>query len=223
MNCGILPHLRCGLRWALLTYTVIAAVQQTKRGNVVMFTRSFSAIFGVAIGIAVAIPPAHAADEIEAKAQPCAACHGANGVPTDAKTIPVIWGQEQSYLMKQLRDFRNGERNSAVMSPIAKDLTEGDLRRIAAYFAAKPWPARRAPAKQPLSPKGIAQCRACHQPNFEGGMPAPRLAGLSYEYLVAAMRAFATEQRTNNLDMPKFMQALTDRERSAIARYLSAL
>jgi len=54
-------------------------------------------------------------------------------------------------------------------------------------------------------------------------MPAPRLAGLSYEYLVAAMRAFATEQRTNNLDMPKFMQALTDRERSAIARYLSAL
>jgi mono/diheme cytochrome c family protein len=37
------------------------------------------------------------------------------------------------------------------------------------------------------------------------------------------MRAFATEQRTNNLDMPQFMRALTDRERSAIARYLSAL
>src|SRR5437870_562199 len=62
-----------------------------------------------------------------------------------------------------------------------------------------------------------------HQPNFQGGMPAPRLAGLSYEYLVASMRAFATEQRTNNLDMPKFMQALTEQERSAIARYLSAL
>ena len=39
-------------------------------------------------------------------------------------------------------------------------------------------------------------------------MPAPRLAGLSYEYLVASMRAFAKDQRTNNLDMPKFMQAL---------------
>jgi len=46
---------------------------------------------------------------------------------------------------------------------------------------------------------------------------------LSQEYLVAAMRAFATEQRTNNLDMPKFMQMLTERERNAIARYLSAL
>ena len=188
-----------------------------------MFTRFFSAIFGLGIGLAVAIPPVHAADGIETKAQPCAACHGDKGVPADPKTIPVIWGQEQSYLMKQLRDFRNGERESAVMAPIAKGLAEGDLRKIAAYFAAQTWPAKRASAKPPAAPKGIAQCQACHQPNFEGGMPAPRLAGLSYEYLVAAMRAFAAEQRTNNLDMPRFMQMLTERERNAIARYLSAL
>jgi len=186
-----------------------------------MLTRFVSAICGMGIGLAIA--PAHAADDIEAKAQPCAACHGDKGVPTDPKTIPVIWGQEQSYLMKQLRDFRNGERNSPVMSPIAKDLAEGDLRKIAAYFAAKAWPARRMSAKPPLPPKGIAQCQACHQPNFQGGMPAPRLAGLSYEYLITAMRSFAKEERTNNLDMPRFMQVLTERERSAIARYASAL
>src|SRR5438045_6468706 len=192
-----------------------------------MVTPFFTAILAAGIGIALAIAPAQAADEIEAKVQACAACHGANGVPADPKTVPVIWGQEQSYLMKELRDFRNGERNSAVMSPLAKGLAEDDLRKIAAYFAAKPWPARRVvaanSAKPPAPPKGIAQCQACHQPNFQGGMPAPRLAGLSYEYLVASMRAFAAEERTNNLDMPKFMQALTDRERSAIARYLSAL
>jgi len=188
-----------------------------------MFARFLSAILVMGMSLALALPPAHAADEIEAKAQLCAACHGDKGVPTDPKTIPVIWGQEQSYLMKQLRDFRNGERNSAVMSPIAKDLAETDLRNFSAYFAAKTWPARSAPAKAPSAPKGIAQCQACHQPNFQGGMPAPRLAGLSYEYLVAAMRAFAAEQRTNNLDMPKFMQMLTERERNAIARYLSAL
>jgi cytochrome c553 len=184
-----------------------------------MFTRFFSAILGMGIAAAAA----YAADDIEAKAQLCAACHGAKGVPTDPKTIPVIWGQEQSYLMKQLRDFRNGERNSAVMSPLAKDLAEGDLRKIAAYFAAKTWPSKSAQAKPPAPPKGIAQCQACHQPNFEGGMPAPRLAGLSYEYLVAAMRAFAKDERTNNLDMPGFMRALSERERDAIARYVSAL
>jgi len=187
-----------------------------------MFTRVFSVGFGLGFGLVVALPPAHAQGEIEAKAQLCAACHGANGVPTDPKTIPPIWGQQQSYLMKQLRDFRNGERNSAIMSPLAKTLAEGDLRKIAAYFAAKPWP-QRAAAEVPSPPKSIAQCQACHQPNFEGGMPAPRLAGLSYEYLVASMRAFAAEERTNNLDMPKFMQVLPEPERDAIARYLSAL
>ena len=179
-----------------------------------------SAIFCMVL--AAALPPAHAADEIETKALLCAACHGDKGVPGDPKATPVIWGQQQSYLMKQLRDFRNGERNSAIMSPIAKDLAEGDLRKIAAYFAAKPWP-QHGSADAPPPPKSIAQCQACHQPNFQGGMPAPRLAGLSYEYLVAAMRAFAAEERTNNLDMPKFMQALPERERDAIARYLSAL
>jgi cytochrome c553 len=187
-----------------------------------MFTRVFSVVFGAGLGLVVAAPPAHAADEIEAKAQLCAACHGDKGTPADPKTMPVIWGQEQSYLMKQLRDFRNGERSSAIMSPIAKGLAEDDLRKIAAYFAAKPWP-QRASADVPLPPKNIAQCQACHQPNLQGGMPAPRLAGLSYEYLVAAMRAFATEERTNNLDMPKFMQVLTERERDAIALYLAAL
>jgi len=187
-----------------------------------MFTRVFSMAFGAGFGLVVAILPVHAADEIEAKAQLCVACHGDKGTPADPKTMPVIWGQQQSYLMKQLRDFRSGERTSAIMSPIAKGLAESDLRRIAAYFAAKPWP-QRASAEAPSPPKGIAQCQACHQPNFEGGMPAPRLAGLSYEYLIAAMRAFATEERTNNLDMPKFMQALTERERDAIARYLAAL
>jgi len=188
-----------------------------------MFTRVFSVGFGLGFGLVVALPAAHAQGEIEAKAQLCAACHGANGVPTDPKTIPPIWGQQQSYLMKQLRDFRSGERESAVMAPFAKGLAEGDLRKIAAYFAAKTWPARQASAKPPSPPKGIAQCQACHQPNFEGGMPAPRLAGLSYEYLVGEMREFATGERANNLDMPKFMQVLPEPERDAIARYLAAL
>jgi cytochrome c553 len=188
-----------------------------------MLERFASAIAGMVLVVGLILVPAHAADEIEAKVQLCATCHGEKGVPIDPKTMPVIWGQQQSYLMKQLRDFRNGERSSAVMSPIAKGLAEGDLRKIAAHFAAKTWPARAASAQPPSPPKGISQCQACHQPNFEGGAPAPRLAGLSYEYLVAAMRAFATSERTNNLDMPKFMHALTEQERSDMARYISAL
>jgi cytochrome c553 len=176
----------------------------------------------VALGLAAALP-ALAQDSIEAKVQLCATCHGDKGVPTDPKTIPPIWGQQQGYLMKQLRDFRNGERKSDIMAPVAKGLAESDLRKLAAYFAARTWPARQASTNPPTPPQGIAQCQACHQPNFEGGMPAPRLAGLSYEYLVGEMREFASDERSNNLDMPKFMRALPEAERDTIARYLSAL
>ena len=188
-----------------------------------MFTRIFSTIVGAGFGFAVTAMPAHAADDIEAKAQTCATCHGQNGVPTDPKAIPIIWGQQQSYLVKQLRDYRNGERDNSIMSPIAKSLAQEDIRKIAVYFAAKSWPTQRAASTSASPPNGIAQCQPCHQPNFEGGPPAPRLAGLSYEYLVATMRNFAADERTNNGDMPKFMHALTDSERDAMARYLSGL
>jgi cytochrome c553 len=182
-----------------------------------------SAIVGAGFGFAIAAVPAYAADDIEAKAQVCAACHGQNGIPIDPKTIPIIWGQQQSYLVKQMHDFRSGDRDSPIMSPIAKGLAQEDIRKIAAYFAAKSWPGQHAAAATAALPDKIAQCQPCHQPNFEGGPPAPRLSGLSYEYLIAAMRGFATDERTNNGDMPKLMQALTDSERDAMAHYLSAL
>ena len=188
-----------------------------------MLTRLFPALFGAGIGLAFVALSANAADDIEAKAQLCAACHGQNGVPSDPNTVPIIWGQERSYLFKQMRDYRNGERDNPIMSPIAKGIAEEDLRKIASYFAAKTWPAQNAaPTSVPL-PKGIFQCQPCHQSNFQGGPPAPRLAGLSYEYLLASMRSFAADERTNNGDMPKFMQMLTESERDAIASYLSNL
>ena len=186
-----------------------------------------ASIFGAAfLAAAVAMAavfalPANAADDIETKAQGCGLCHGQNGEPTDAKIIPVIWGQRADYLFKELHDYRSGDRNNAIMSPLAQGIALDDLRKLAAYFAAKSWPAQPAAASAP--PNGLAQCQPCHQRNFEGGPPAPRLAGLSYDYLVAAMRGFATGERTNNGDMPKFMQALSDSERDAMARYLSAL
>jgi len=188
-----------------------------------MVTRHFFAIFGAGLGLAVLAGPARAADEIEVKVQMCVACHGQNGVPTDPKTIPIIAGQQQSYLVKQLHDYRSGDRDNPVMSPIAKGLAQEDLRKIGAYFAGKTWPAQAGAGASGSPPNGIAQCQPCHQPKFEGGPPAPRLAGLSYEYLVAVMRSFAADERTNNGDMPKFMRALTDSERDAMARYLSAL
>jgi cytochrome c553 len=173
--------------------------------------------------IAAAIAAPAAAQDVTAKVQICASCHGENGTPIDSKTIPVIWGQQVSYIVKQLHDYRSGDRQNPIMTPIAKTIAIEDMRPIANYFAAKAWPAGQPAASTAAAPAGIAQCRLCHQPNFEGGPPAPRLAGLSYEYLIGAMNAFAADKRTNNLDMPGFMRALSESDREAMAHYIAGL
>jgi cytochrome c553 len=187
-----------------------------------MCNRLMTAFFGAAV-LAIMGAPANAADDIATKAQACAACHGENGVPTEPKTIPIIWGQQANYLYKELHDYHSGDRKSPIMAPAVQDMSLADLRQLADYFAAKTWPAGQPANAAASPPEGIAMCGACHQPNFQGGAPAPRLAGLSSEYLTAAMRSFADDQRTNNGDMPKFMKALTDSQRDAMARYLAGL
>jgi cytochrome c553 len=181
-----------------------------------------STVFVALAAVAVAAGPANAAEEIEANAQVCSACHGENGQPIDA-TIPIIWGQQPSYLMKQLHDYKAGDRESPVMAPFAQQIKQPDLRKTANYFAGKAWPVRATPAVAVQAPAKMEVCRICHQPNFEGGAPAPRLAGQSYEYLLAAMTSFVNDERTNSVDMGKLMKALTPAEREAMARYLAAL
>jgi cytochrome c553 len=191
-----------------------------------MFNRLVAILFGLVCTCATVALPAWAADDVEVRAQTCNACHGQNGQPSDPKLIPIIFGQESSYLYKELHDYRSRDRDHPIMSPLVQGIAFDELRKLAKYYAAKPWPAHSgaaaAPPPQPIVGK-MQQCTLCHGRNFEGGPPAPRLAGLSYEYLVESMRAFADGKRSNNLDMPGFMQALTDSERDAIARYLAAL
>lgn len=181
----------------------------------------FSTMFSIAFMSAVTAQAAHAADGLSSRLEICAACHGQSGEPTNPAT-PVIWGQQENYLYKELHDYHSGERTNAIMGPMVRSFSLDDLRKVAASFASKGWPSR-AGAAAASPPEAIAMCKACHGQNFEGGAPAPRLAGLSYDYLLGAMRNFADGQRTNNLDMPGFMKTLTDDQRQAIARYLSGL
>jgi len=188
-----------------------------------MGNNRFPVIIGALIILAAPlIAPADGAEGIEAKLQICSTCHGQNGEPINA-TIPIIWGQTEYFLVKQLHDYKSRDRDSNVMSPIADMLTQQELRPAAAYFAKKSWPARRTAVATASPPSGLERCQICHQQGFVGALPAPRLAGQSYEYLLEAMRAFADGQRTNNVDMVRIMQDFSPAEREAMARYLSGL
>jgi cytochrome c553 len=192
----------------------------------------FPTVFGVLVALAALAAPAKADEasanpsaerEFRAKLLVCGACHGGeNGVPKNA-TIPVLTGQQENYLVKQLHDFQSGDRNFEVMAWMAKTLSPAEVGSAAAYFAKKSWPAHSVAAAAPSPPAAVAVCQICHQQNFVGGVAAPRLAGQSYEYLVEAMRRFADGERTNNADMKKLMEAFSPADREAMARYISGL
>jgi cytochrome c553 len=186
-----------------------------------MFRTLLSATCGVVMTLALA-HAAQAADDLDARLQTCNACHGADGKPIST-AIPIIWGQQTAYLVKQIHDYRAKDRDNAVMTPLAATIKPEETRKAAAYFMAKSWPGEHAAAAAASEPKGMTVCKACHQPNFEGGLPAPRLAGQSYEYLAAAMKSFADETRTNSADMIRLMKMVTPADRDAMAHYLAGL
>jgi cytochrome c553 len=194
---------------------------ETKRGWKIMQKSLAACVFGAFL-VAASAAPASAADDIESRVVVCAGCHGQNGVPINSAT-PIISGQQANWLYKELHDYHSGDRANPFMASVAKMFTLPELRQVADYFAAKQWPAPEHAGNPGEAPKSAEMCKACHQPNFVGGQPAPRLAGLSYDYLLTSMNAFADGKRTNNLDMPGFMKALSESDREAIARYLSAL
>lgn len=165
--------------------------------------------------------------EFGAKLLVCNTCHGDRGVPK-SENIPIIWGQQENYLAKQLQDFQHGDRANEVMAWMSKTLTPAEHGPTAVNFAKKSWPAPTGNAASTPAPRGIAVCQSCHQQNFLGtvqaeGMTTPRLAGQRYEYLVEAMRRFAEGERANNADMVQIMKAISPADREAMARYLSSL
>lgn len=74
----------------------------------------------------------------KATGQSCVDCHGAEGnAPIDA-TYPKLGGQYYDYLAHSLAMYRDGDREHALMSQQAKDLTDQQIADLAAYFGSRP-------------------------------------------------------------------------------------
>jgi cytochrome c553 len=195
-----------------------------------MINNHFPTVFAALVVLAALTASANAAEQIAptgerefgAKMLVCNTCHGASGVPHNP-TIPVIWGQQENYLTKQMHDFQSGDRNFEAMAWMTSTLSQSEVASAAAYFTKKSWPAKSAGAASTSPPAMAAVCQVCHQQNFVGGLAGPRLAGQSYDYLVEAMRRFAEGERTNNADMMNLMKAILPADREAMARYISSL
>jgi len=79
--------------------------------------------------------PALAADSEDGRnaAATCAACHGTFGKSQGA--MPNLAGQHKDYLIKQMQEFKSGQRPATVMHQLAKGFSDEQIAAMAEYFS----------------------------------------------------------------------------------------
>ncbi len=175
------------------------------------------------------------------KSVACGACHGADGNST--APFPKLAGQGEKYLLKQLRDIRDGVRPVPTMAGQLDGKSDQDLADIAAYFASQSRSGGQTdPALQALGAsifragipaRNVAACSACHSPTGVGNAPGgfPALAGQHAQYVADQLRAYRKGYedpagRTNDGDtkiMRTIAFGLSDKEIDAVSSYVEGL
>lgn len=168
---------------------------------------------------------------------PCLACHGMDGAGNAAGGFPRLAGLDAGYLRKQLLDYREGRRSSAVMAPNVARMSDQQIEDVAAYYAAldggEPEAAEITPEQQALGQQLVERgdwdayvvpCNSCHGPNSQGvGATFPALAGQHASYLSQQLQAWKTGERHNDANnlMLAIAARLSDEQIQAVAAYLS--
>jgi cytochrome c553 len=155
----------------------------------------------------------------------CGSCHGANGIST-GPGVPTLAGQRPSYLYIELKAYQSGLRESGPMNDAVKFLSNDALIKVAAYFASldPPQPDARSPSAPTPDPVEVgktaaADCAGCHGDTGVSDTPGfPSLAGLEPQYLIAAMKAYRSGQRKNDM-MKAALAAPSDADLGRIALF----
>ncbi len=188
--------------------------------------------------------PGVAADATAGKnmSMACSACHGADGNSV-VPTFPKLAGQGESYLVKQMKDIRDGARPVPTMAGQLDGKSDEDLANLAAFFASQ---AKSGGKTKPellalgqkvyrggIAQRQVAACAACHAPTGHGNAPAgfPSLAGQHAEYIVTQLtmyrKGYEDETgRTNDGDakiMRTIAFGMSDKEIEAVASFIAGL
>lgn len=154
----------------------------------------------------------------------CAACHGTNGMSPNPDW-PNLAGQSANYLMRALASFKIEARKNETMGPMAQQLDNANVRNLAFYFAAL---SCTAPAARTVAPSAgiialVERCAICHGKGGRGSSnpSLPKLAGQNSGYLVAAIKAFKTGERSNPI-MSEIAAKLDEADISGVAAYFAA-
>ena len=182
----------------------------------------------LALAAAAAGAQAQDVEAGRAKAQACAACHGADG-NSPTPEVPSLAGQTWRYLYIQLRDFKEGRRSNPLMTPMAQPLSREDMIAIANFYAAQPqkpaaFKVDEAKAKLGKAKAEETLCTMCHLGGFLGQNEIPRVAGLHHTYITAQLKAFKDRTRTNDAgNMTSVARTLSEQDIDNLGHYLAGL
>lgn len=201
-------------------------------------TAKFAALTLVAVlGWTGSAQAAGTAEAGQAKSATCMACHGMDGNSANPEW-PALAGQHSSYIVKQLKHFKAGERQNALMSPMAMILADQDMEDLAAYFSSQTRQptGETEPSKLQLgqsiyragiASKGVPSCAGCHGPSGHGiaGAAFPMIGGQHAVYAAIQLRNYKSGTRATdpNSMMRAIASRLTDEEIDAVASYLQGM
>lgn len=160
----------------------------------------------------------------------CTMCHGARGM--SGANTPNLAGQNAEGIYKQLRDLQSGHRASAIMAPHAQNLSDQEMRDLAAYYASLPRVTPPANLVEQLKAPGIIQigapmrniapCASCHG-GSDRKTASPTLDGEPELYLRTQLQAFANGSRHNDINgqMRNVARQMTPEEIALVASYYS--
>lgn len=170
----------------------------------------------------------------------CMSCHGADGFGQPVAGFPRLAGLNDTYIAKQLHDFKNGTRKNRVMASFASALTDAEIKAVADYYAHLPPPAKSAEkaadaalmkrgeeiARRGIWSRGMPACFQCHGENGQGVPPHfPPVVGQSANYIAAQIKGWKMGTRAN--DPVGLMKAVSDKlkddEIAAVAAYVASL
>ena len=161
----------------------------------------------------------------------CAKCHGNNGLGV-SDDYASLAGQPAEYLLKQLFNFKTGQRRNAKMQAVADKLTAPEAYIVAEYFS------RLRPGFTPSTDEqaraagrklyfegnidtGLHNCASCHGVYATGGGTVARLAGQNPVYLETQIRRLIDQSRGNDRSMHAINAPLSPSEIRNLVIYLA--
>jgi len=163
----------------------------------------------------------------------CAACHKSEGWGSTTGSVPQIAGQHSRVIIKQLADFRAGNRDSVLMVPYATVESIGGTQAVAdvaKYISTLEISVEN--GKGPGTDLELGEslyrkhCVTCHGENGEGSNDglAPRIQAQHYKYLTRQFQAISDGKRRNaSEEMTSLSKQIYDHEIIAVLDYVSRL